>query len=63
MKKRSLRAKKPISKEMLLSLAAHVARQKSLEHHLALATLRSGKGGSDTVGRLFHSIYMAYFVH
>jgi hypothetical protein len=54
---------KTMSKEMLLPLAAHVARQKSLEHHLALATLRSGKGSSDTVGSLFHSIYVAYFVH
>lgn len=63
MKKRCLRTKKTMSKEMLLPLATHVACQKSLEHHLALATLRSGKGGSDTVGRLFHSTYMAYFVH
>jgi hypothetical protein len=55
--------KKTMGKEMLLPLAAHVARQKSLEHHLALATLRSGEGGRDTVGRLFHSIYVAYFVH
>jgi hypothetical protein len=53
----------PMGKEMLLPLAAHVARQTSLEHHLALATLRSGKGGSDTVGRLFHAIYVSYFVH
>jgi hypothetical protein len=52
-----------MSKEMLLPLATHVARQKSLEYHLALATLRSGKGSSDIVGRLFHSTYMAYFVH
>ncbi|WP_144155458.1 hypothetical protein [Paraburkholderia sp. BCC1885] len=51
-----------MGKEMLLPIAADFIRQKSLEHHLALATLRSGRGGSDTVGRLFHCIYVAYFV-
>lgn len=63
MKKRSLRAKRPMTKDMLLPLAESVGRRTSLGHHLALATLRSGKGSSDTVGRLFHSIYVAYFVH
>jgi hypothetical protein len=55
--------KKPMSKEMLLPLAAHVARQTSLECHLALVTLKSGQGSRDTVGRLFHAIYISYFVH
>lgn len=63
MKKRSLRTKRPMTKDMLLPLAESVARRTSLEHHLALATLRSGKGASDTVGRLFHAIYVAYFIH
>ncbi|HDR9759236.1 TPA: hypothetical protein ACK3Q6_005596 [Burkholderia cepacia] len=48
---------------MLLPLAAAVARKKSLEHHLALASLQSGNGTPDALSKIFQTIYLAYFVH
>ncbi|WP_414451836.1 hypothetical protein AB4851_24835 [Burkholderia sp. 22PA0099] len=57
------RAKPHLSREMLLPLAADVARKKSLEQHLALATLRSGAGNAATVSRLLHATYVALFLH
>ncbi|WP_060397218.1 hypothetical protein [Burkholderia ubonensis] len=36
------RSKAPMTKEMLLPLSAGVAQQKSLQHHLALASLQTG---------------------
>lgn len=47
---------------MLLPLSAAVVQRKSLQHHLALAALKSGHGNLDFVGRLFRAIYLAYFV-
>ncbi|HDR9032119.1 TPA: hypothetical protein QDB14_006410 [Burkholderia vietnamiensis] len=61
--KRVDRSKKPRGKEMLLPLPAAVARRKSLEHHLALASLQGGNGTSDAVSKIFQTIYLAYFVH
>ncbi|WP_143135834.1 hypothetical protein [Burkholderia ubonensis] len=52
-----------MTKEMLLPLSAGVAQQKSLRHHLALASLQTGNGSTDAIGKLFHAIYVAYFVH
>lgn len=67
MKKRAktttLRSKKPLSKDMLLPLPAAAARKRSLEHHLALASLQSGSGSTDAVSKVFQTIYVAYFVH
>ncbi|WP_186109694.1 hypothetical protein [Burkholderia gladioli] len=57
------RAKPYLSREMLLPLAVDVARKKSLEQHLALATLRSGAGNAATVSRLLHATYVGYFLH
>ncbi|NTZ08195.1 hypothetical protein [Burkholderia metallica] len=48
---------------MLLPLTAAVARKKSLEYHLALASLQSGNGTADAVSKVFQTIYLAYFVH
>lgn len=52
-----------MTKDMLLPLPAAVARKKSLEHHLALASLQSGSGTTDAVSKIFQTIYLAYFVH
>ena len=59
----SPRSKKPLSKDMLLPLAATVARKKSLEHHLALASLQNGRGTADAASKLFQTIYLAYYAH
>lgn len=52
-----------MSRDMLLPLPATISRQRSLGHHLALATLQAGKGNVDLIGRLFRTLYIAYFVH
>lgn len=52
-----------MTKDMLLPLSAAVARKKSLEHHLALASLQSGNGTPDALSKVFQTIYLAYFVH
>ncbi|WP_423392703.1 hypothetical protein [Burkholderia sp. LMG 21824] len=48
---------------MLLPLTAGVARKKSLEYHLALASLQSGSGTTDATAKEFKTLYLAYFVH
>jgi len=57
------RSKVPKTKDMLLPLTAAVARKKSLEHHLTLASLQSGHGTPDALSTVFQTIYLAYFVH
>ncbi|WP_124885174.1 hypothetical protein [Burkholderia stagnalis] len=48
---------------MLLPLPVAIAQKKSLEHHLALASSRSGSGSSDAVSKVFQTIYITYFIH
>lgn len=52
-----------MTKDMLLPLPAAAARKRSLEHHLALASLQSGSGTTDAVSKIFQTIYVAYFIH
>ncbi|KML01021.1 MULTISPECIES: hypothetical protein [Burkholderia] len=52
-----------MTKDMLLPLPAAAARKRSLEHHLALASLQSSNGTTDAVSKVFQTIYLAYFVH
>jgi len=52
-----------MTKDMLLPLSVAVARKKSLEHHLALASLQGGNGTPDAVSKVFQTIYIAYFIH
>ncbi|ARK91041.1 hypothetical protein [Burkholderia pseudomallei] len=53
-----------MTKDMLLPLPAAIVRKKSLEHHLALASLQSGNNGTtDAVSKIFQTIYVAYFIH
>lgn len=52
-----------MTKDMLLPLSAAVARKKSLEHHLALASLQGGSGTTDATAKVFQTIYLAYFIH
>ncbi|WP_232453027.1 hypothetical protein [Burkholderia ubonensis] len=52
----------PRTKEMLLPLPAGVARKISLENHLALATIRTGRGTPDSMIALLRVLYMTYFM-
>lgn len=52
-----------MTRDMLLPLSAAVARRKSLEHHLALASLQAGNGTPDALSKVFQAIHLAYFVH
>ena len=52
-----------MTRDMLLPLPATMSRRRSLEHHLALATLRAGNCNVELIGRLFRAVYLAYFVH
>ncbi|KVL50673.1 hypothetical protein WT01_31250 [Burkholderia cepacia] len=64
MKKRtSSRSARPArTKEMLLPLSTDKVRSLSLESHLALATVRAGRGDLDQVCCLLRIIYLAYFM-
>jgi len=52
-----------MTREMLLPLPANISRDRSLGHHLALAALQSGNGSVELIGRLFRTLYIAYFVY
>ncbi|WP_147394096.1 hypothetical protein [Paraburkholderia sp. BL23I1N1] len=47
---------------MLLPLPATISRDRTLGHHLALAALRAGNCNVELIGRLFRTLYIAYFV-
>lgn len=52
-----------MTRDMLLPFPATIWRRRSLEHHLALAALRSGNCNIELIGRLFRAVYLAYFIH
>ncbi|MGV7245853.1 hypothetical protein [Caballeronia sp. M23-90] len=52
----------PLSKSLLLPMAAHSARELSLAHHLALASCRGDSGNRYQINELTRSVYMAYFL-
>lgn len=52
-----------MTRDMLLPLPATIWLRRSLEHHLALAALRSGNCNIELIGRLFRTVYLAYFIH
>jgi hypothetical protein len=54
--------RKPLSKSLLLPMAAHSAREMSLAHHLALAACRGDSGNRHQINELVRSVYMAYFL-
>ncbi len=51
-----------LTKEMLLPLSTEKVRSLSLEHHMALAVVRSGKGECDQVICLLRVVYLAFFM-
>ena len=52
----------PLTKEMLLPLSTEKVRALSLENHLALAVVRSGKGDCDQVVCLLRVVYLAFLM-
>ncbi len=50
------------TKEMLLPLPTAKVRALSLENHLALSTVRSGRGDFDQICCLIRVVYLAYFM-
>jgi hypothetical protein len=54
--------RKPLSKSLLLPMAAQSARDMSLAHHLALAACRGDSGNRHQINELVRSVYMAYFL-
>lgn len=50
------------TKEMLLPLSSAKVRALSLENHLALATVRAGRGDFDQLCCLIRIVYLAYFM-
>lgn len=62
-KSRQPAGRRPLTRDMLLPLPATISRRRSLEHHLALAALRSGNCNIELIGRLFRTVYLAYFIH
>lgn len=52
-----------LTKEMLLPLSTEKVRSLSLEHHMALAVVRSGNGNSDQVTcLLLRVVYPSFFM-
>lgn len=51
-----------LTKEMLLPLSTEKVRSLSLEHHMALAVVRSGSGDCDQVICLLRVVYLAFFM-
>lgn len=60
MRRRSSRS--VLTKAMLLPLSTEKVRSLSLEHHMALAVVRSENGDCDQVVSLLRVVYLAYFM-
>lgn len=55
-------ARAGLTKGMLLPLSMEKVRALSLEHHMALAVIRSGNGDCDQVICLLRVVYLAFFM-
>ncbi len=51
-----------LTREMLLPLPTEKVRALSLENHLALATVRGGRGDLDQVSCLLRVVYLAFYL-
>jgi len=58
----SRRTPLPRTKSMLLPLSTEKVRSLSLENHLALAAIRSGRGNLDQVCCLLRVVYLAFYM-
>ncbi|KIP17247.1 hypothetical protein KY49_6991 [Burkholderia sp. MSHR3999] len=62
MKRKNGPLRVPRTRDMLLPLAIGVARKISLENHLALAIIQTGKGTPESMIALLRTLYMTYFL-
>lgn len=56
------RSRAPLTKTQLLPLSPALASERSLAHHLALASWRSGNGYPRAVNELIHATYIAWYL-
>ncbi|CAE6854854.1 hypothetical protein R69658_08168 [Paraburkholderia aspalathi] len=54
--------RKPLTRDMLLPLPVAKVRAMSLEHHLALAAMHSGRGSVEQMNVLLKVTYLTYFM-
>lgn len=54
--------RKPLTRDMLLPLSVAKVRAMSLEHHLALAAMHSGRGSIEQMNVLLKVTYLTYFM-
>ncbi len=62
-KRRPQKLRRPMTREMLLPIAASIARHRSIKYHMACHQLASGSGSPTVFAQLFEAVYGAYFVH
>ena len=60
-KRKQLRKTPPLTRDMLLPIPADVARDLSLQNHMALVALRQGEGSADLARELLVTVYWTYF--
>lgn len=54
--------RRSLTKAQLLPLSAIEVRQLSLKHHLALASLRTGRADVDAIATVLNVVYLAFFL-
>jgi NAD(P)-dependent dehydrogenase (short-subunit alcohol dehydrogenase family) len=59
-KRKSGRTTPPLTRDMLLPMAADLASKVSLHNHLALVALRRGQGNADLIAELLKTVYVAF---
>jgi hypothetical protein len=59
-KRKTGRTTPPLTRAMLLPMAADLASKVSLHNHLALVALRHGKGNADLIAELLKTVYVAH---
>jgi hypothetical protein len=59
-KRKTGRTTPPLTRAMLLPIAADLASKVSLHNHLALVALRQGQGNADLIAELLKTVYVAY---
>ena len=60
-RRKSARKNPPLTRDELLPIAVDIARDISLQNHMALVALRQGEGNPDLARELLVTVYWAYF--
>jgi hypothetical protein len=61
-KRKVTRTTSPLTRDMLLPMAATLARKVSLQNHMALVALRQGEGNADLVAELLRTVFIAFYL-